>query len=287
MRYVIVADFWTDDFAGGGGKHSGGAELSDEILFDILLGKEEDVIKRKSSEVTSDFLDEERDSTFILSNFFNIHPFLLEKIQDEFNYILYCHDYKFVGHMQPQKYENFIVPKEELIFVDLFKNAKAVICQSGLQQRIHKDNLGLDNLINFSGNLWSMEILNLIEELEKNGSDRHERCSIVKSPYLEKGVAEAVVFCIKNGFDYHLISDRDYKKFLRKISSNKGLVFWAKLPETCGRIAVEAKMMGVHVHTTELLGSSHEPWFNLMGKELIEVMRGKHEEVHKILTNIK
>ena len=284
MRYVIVADFWADDFAGGGGKHSGGAELSDEILFDVFQGKHEDVVKRKSSEVTSDFLDEERDSTFILSNFFQLHPFLLEKIEN-LKYILYCHDYKFVGHMQPQQYENFIVPKEELVCVSLFKNASAVICQSSLQQRIHYDNLGLNNLINFSGNLWAHEALDLMQSLIS--IPKKEVCSVVKSPYLEKGVPEAIKFCIKEKLDYELISDKDYKKFLHKLGANKGLVFWSLLPETCGRIVVEAKMMGVNVRTTPLLGASHEPWFDLQGEELIDIMRNKHDEIHKIICNIE
>lgn len=284
MRYVIVADFWADDFAGGGGKHSGGAELSDEILFDILLGKEEDVIKRKSSEITSDFLEEERDSVFILSNFFQVHPFLLEKIEN-LKYILYCHDYKFVGHMQPQKYENFIVPKQELVCVSLFENARAVICQSSLQERIHRDNLGLNNLINFSGNLWANEALDLMQSLEN--VEKKEVCSVVKSPYLEKGVPEAIKFCIKEKLDYELISDKDYRKFLHKLGSNKGLVFWSLLPETCGRIVVEAKMMGVNVHVNSLLGASHEPWFNLQGKELVDVMRNKHDEIHQIICNVE
>jgi hypothetical protein len=286
VRYVIVADFWPEDFRGGGGNHSGGAELSDEILFSIFKQKNQDVLKCRSTDLTTDLLDSEKDSTFILSNFFNIHPFILEKIKDNCRYILYCHDYKFVGHMQPQKYENFIVPKEELIFVDLFQNAKAVICQSALQEKIHKDNLGLNNLINFSGNLWSSDTLDLIESLSENTSNRNNRCSIVKSPYPEKGVAEAVLFCQQKGFDYDLIGNKDYNTFLHQIASNEGLVFWAKLPETCGRITVEAKMMNVLVHTTELLGASHEPWFNLAGKELIDVMRNKRENVYEILTNV-
>ncbi len=283
MRYVIVADFWPEDFRGGGGNHSGGAELSDEILFSIFQQKNEDVAKYSSFDVNIELLENEKDSIFILSNFFNLHPFLLEKIQNEFKYILYCHDYKFVGHMQPQKYENFIVPKEHLIFTDLFKNAKAVICQSSLQEKIHCDNLGLNNLINFSGNLWSNESLDLMESLID--VEKKDRCSIVKSPYPEKGVPEAFKFCIENKMDYDLIGHKDYPTFLRQLASNAAVVFWPRLPETCGRIVVEAKMMGVHVHTNPLLGSSHEPWFNLSGKELINVMREKHDEVHEILTN--
>jgi hypothetical protein len=286
VRYVIVADWWPEDFKGGGGNHSGGAELSDSILFSIFQEKKENVVKYSSPDLTAEILDSEKDSTFIISNFFNIHPYILERIKNEFKYILYCHDYKFVAHMQPQRFENFIVPKHELICVDLFENAQAVICQSSLQEKIHLDNLGLNNIINFSGNLWSNEILNLMQALSENTSNRNERCSIVKSPYSEKGVAEAVIFCQKNNFDYDLIGHRDYKTFLHQIASNKALVFYAKLPETCGRVVVEAKMMGVVTHSTDLLGASHEPWYNLAGKELIEVMRSKHDEIHKIITSL-
>lgn len=283
MRYVIIADFWANDFAGGAGKHSGGAELSDEILYSILSNRGESVVKIKSSEVTSDFLDEEEKSIFILSNFFQLNHFLLERIQ-ELKYLLYCHDYKFVGHMQPQLYEGFKVPEEELINVNLFKKAIAVICQSGLQQKIHIDNLGIENTINFSGNLWNSEILDLIEKLLNE--PKQNTFSVVKSPYHEKGVVESIKFCIDNKLDYDLIGHKDYKTFLRQISANKGLVFLNKLPETCGRIAVEAKMMGVEVHTTELLGAYHEPWFNLQGKELINVMRSKHNKIYDIITTL-
>ena len=116
---------------------------------------------------------------------------------------------------------------------------------------------------------------------------KKEVCSVVKSPYLEKGVPEAIKFCIKEKLDYELISDKDYRQFLHKLGTNKGLVFWALLPETCGRIVVEAKMMGVNVHTTPLLGASHEPWFRLQGNELIDIMRNKHDEIHEIICNIE
>jgi hypothetical protein len=283
VRYVIVADFWANDFAGGAGKHSGGAELSDEILYSALSERGESVVKVKSSQVTHDLLDEEENSIFILSNFFQLNTFLLERIQ-ELKYLLYCHDYKFVEHMQPQLHEGFRVPEEQLINKDLFKKAIAVICQSSLQQKIHIDNLKIDNTINFSGNLWDEEVLSLMEQLKD--SEKQNTYSVVKSPYHEKGVVESIKFCIDNRLDYDLIGHKDYKTFLRQLSCNKGLVFLNNLPETCGRIAVEAKMMGVQVHTTELLGASHEPWFNLQGTELIEVMRNKHDEIHNIITTL-
>ena len=41
--------------------------------------------------------------------------------------------------------------------------------------------------------------------------------------------------------DYDLIGHKDHSTFLRQLSSNSAVVFWPRLPETCGRIAVEAK----------------------------------------------
>ena len=283
MRYVIISDFFGDDLAGGGGTHSGGAELSDDTLLNVLEEKGEDVIRIKGRDVTDDFIETEENSFFILTNFFHVHPFLLEKIQG-LKYLLYCHDYKFVGNMQPNRYPECLVPENELINVNLFKNAIAVICQSELQTKIHEKNLHLTNLINFSGNLWKKETLDLLEEL--SSAPKKNICSVIKSPYPEKGVPEAIKFCIQKPMDYELVHDRDHGNFLSKIAHNQHLCFWPLLPETCGRIAVEAAMMNCEVHTNELLGASHEPWFNLEGEELINVMRNKHNEIHNIITNL-
>ena len=84
--------------------------------------------------------------------------------------------------------------------------------------------------------------------------------------------------------DYDLIGHKDHSTFLRQLASNSAVVFWPRLPETCGRIAVEAKMMKAHVYTNELLGAAHEPWFNLEGKELIDLMRQRHQDVCDIIS---
>ena len=118
MRFILINDFFSDDLAGGG--HAGGAALNDEIVIDIFTQKGENVSKIKSSALSEEFLEKEKDSFFIISNFFQIAPDLLEKIK-ELNYLIYAHDYKFVAHMNPAVYDNFLIPKEQLIFVDFFK----------------------------------------------------------------------------------------------------------------------------------------------------------------------
>jgi|TARA_R110000744_G_scaffold68910_6_gene140067 hypothetical protein len=283
VRYILINDFFSEDLAGGG--HAGGAALNDEILIDIFKANGQEIVKLKSPDVTSDFLKKEKDSFFIISNFFRFSSIEMLKEFEELKYIIYAHDYKFVNHMNPARYDNFIVPENELICVDFFRAAKSVICQSSLQQKIYDKNLK-DNVktLNFSGNLWSLEALAVMRDL--SDGDKKPMSSVVKSHYAEKGTPEAIKFCIDNKMDYELIFDADYESFLRKISKNQSLVFWPKTPETCGRMVLEAKMMNVKVAFNNLLGASHEPWFNKDGEELIAEMTNKRQEIYDIISAI-
>lgn len=283
MRYILINDFFSEDLAGGG--HAGGAALNDEILIDIFEANDQEIVKIKSPDVTSDFLKKEKDSFFIISNFFRFPSIEMLKEFEGLKYIIYAHDYKFVNHMNPARYDNFLVPKNELICVDFFKAAKSVICQSSLQQKIYDKNLK-DNVktLNFSGNLWSLESLAVMRNLSVG--DKKPISSVVKSHYAEKGTPEAIKFCIDNKMDYELIFDSDYNSFLHKISKNQSLVFWPKTPETCGRMVLEAKMMNVKVVFNNLLGASHEPWFGKDGEDLISEMTNKRQEIYDIISAI-
>ena len=283
MRFILINDFFSEDLAGGG--HAGGAALNDEILIDIFQSNNKNVTKIKSPDVSHDFLEKEKDSFFIISNFFRFPSYDTLKQFENLKYIIYAHDYKFVNHMNPARYENFLVPENELICVDFFRNARAVICQSSLQQKIYDKNLKENvKTLNFSGNLWSLEHLELMRGF--SNEEKRPVSSVVKSHYQEKGTPEAIKFCIENKMDYELIFDPDYNSFLRKISKNQGLVFWPKTPETCGRMILEAKMMNVKVFHNNLLGASHEPWFTQNGGELIDSMINKRQEIHDIITSV-
>ena len=44
-------------------------------------------------------------------------------------------------------------------------------------------------------------------------------------------------------------------------------------------MAVEARMMSVSVITTNIIGATHEPWFELKGEELIDKIESMREEI--------
>ena len=56
-------------------------------------------------------------------------------------------------------------------------------------------------------------------------------------------------------------------------------MFFPKTPETLSRIIVESRMMDMKVITNNLPGAVKEPWFEKRGVELINIMRGKREEI--------
>jgi len=120
----------------------------------------------------------------------------------------------------------------------------------------------------------------------KSQKDKKPSVSVVKSRWPQKGVPEAISFCIEENYDYDLVYDDDYYRFLWKLSENQALAFYPLTPETCSRVTLECKMMNMKVFITKLVGASHEPWFEKHGVELINLMREKRNEIYDILVKI-
>ena len=277
-KIILISDFFIDDFVGG-------AALNDEEIF-VTLNKHYDVQKIKSRYLYPGFIQENLDSFFIISNFFGINPSIRQSIEDNCKYILYCHDYKFVQHTNPALYPNFIVPPNELINVSFHQRAEAIICQTAFQKDIYDKNLSLpDKTINFSGNLWKDAHLDFLEALFHN--KKNNKYAVVNSPYPQKGTAHSVKFCEDNNLSFNVIKNPDYESFLQTLSQYSGLAFHPSTPETCCRLVLEAKMLGLNVETNQLIGASYEPWYNKNGIDLINCMKNKKEDLLNIVRRIK
>ena len=65
------------------------------------------------------------------------------------------------------------------------------------------------------------------------------------------------------------------------------LAFHPCTPETCCRLVLEAKMIGLKVYTNKLIGSSYEPWYKRNGLALINTMRNKKEDLLELIRNVR
>ena len=274
-KVVYINDFFLEDFIGGG-------ELNDHELL-AILDKDYDVQKIRSNDVTIDFLKENKNSFFIISNFINLKISCKDYIND-LNYVIYEHDHKYVKSRNPAVYKDFKAGISEIINYHFYKNAKAVLCQSKFHKEIIEKNLDISNVVNLAGNLWSIETLEYIRKISKN--KKNNTCAILQSQTPHKNTQGAIDYCNQNSLKYNLISNSNYKEFLRLISTNEKFVFLPKSPETLSRITLEARMLGCSIATNSLVGATSEQWFSLKGEELIDFLIEKRKDIKNIVIDI-
>lgn len=271
MFFIYIADFIYPTVRGG-------AEHNDKEMLLYLKNKGHSLTIVDSLSVSIDFLSKiEKKCKLIVSNFGLLHQDCIKYIQENFDYIIYEHDHKYLLSRNPGKFKDFIVPKDEILNLEFYQKAKRVFCQSNFHKEIIEKNLNINNIFNISGNFWSDEDLEFIKKLSLK--DKKECCSIIYSNNAHKNYNDAIKYCEHKNLSYNVISHPDYRTFLEKMSENECLLFLPKVPETLSRIVVECRMMNMKVITNSLVGARSESWFSLKGEELIQYMKNRKAEI--------
>lgn len=274
--FVYICDYFADEIIGG-------CELNDKELIIELQNRNNIVKKYKSNFVTEEIIENNKDACFIISNFINLDPNIIQCLKNK-KYIIYEHDHKYISTRNPALYNNFVCPKNLIVNYEFYKNATAVFCQSKLHKQIIERNLSLSNIFSVGGNLWSVEDLNYMKSF--SNKQKNNFCSIMDSKIPHKNTTGAVEFCKKNNISFNLIKSNNYHEFLSLLGTNEKFCFIPQTPETLSRVVVEAKMMGVSVITNKLVGAISEDWFSLSGGLLIEYMLHKRTEIATMIENI-
>ena len=265
-KIIFLADFYYPEFVGG-------AELNDYSLISRLVEERGmEICKMKCSNVDLKFIENNKDGKFIVSNFVLLSNQVKEYLASNCSYIIYEHDHKYLKKRNPIFYKDFIAPKEELANQNFYKNAKSIVCLTNLALNVLKANTGLTNLSKIGSSVWTNEDLDYINEIRKE--DKKDCFAIMNSDNPIKKKKQCIAYCKKNNLKYELISSKNHKEFLKKLNEFKGLIFMTGHLETCCRIVVEAKMLGLNVITQKkLIGAASEETFKLNNKELVEEMR--------------
>ena len=266
MKIGFLGDLFVENLQGGG-------ELNDAVLIDFLLQKHH-LTKYRCSQINLDSLQQE--DLYIVSNFVTLPIPIRDWLTDK-KYLIYEHDHKYLKSRNPADFKDYKAPTDQIINYEFYANAAAILCQSALHVSIAKKNLQLDNIVNLAGNLWSTEILDLLESLST--LPKNDKHAIMSSGNWHKNTADAVKYCILKEMSYSLIPASPYQQFLKNLGTHRGLVFFPKTPETLSRIVVEARMMGMNAVLNSNVGASSEEWFSLKGRPLIDLMRVKRNEI--------
>ena len=276
MKIAFLADFFVEDGINGGG------ELNNEELIKLLINKGNDVEKYHTRGLTIKKLPD-KETKLIIGNFIALSEEVKDNIIKNYSYIIYEHDHKYLKTRDPSQFKNYKAPEDQIVNKQFYKNAKAVVCQSKLHMRVVERNLHLDNIVSVSGNLWSEELLDYLEEISTLQEDKQDVCSIMYSNIPNKNVEGSILYCRVNQLKSEKIMPCSHKEFLTKLNKNKTLVFFPKTLETLSRIVVEARMLNCRITTNKNIGATSEDWFQLKGQPLINKMREKRLQIPEIV----
>jgi hypothetical protein len=259
MKYILISDFTIKEVP------HGGSEWVNQVLMDNF-----DLEFEYSNKVTN-FDDK---NFYIISNISLMHPLLVSQIKN-LNYVIMEHDYKICPSRHPWRYPESIIPLNDRINYDLYKNAKAVFVQTTDHMNVYLKNGVEANFVNLESSIWSEKDLELLEGLYMKSKLKNNSFAIYETQNWIKNTQGNIKHCLENNLEYSLVSETKNRiEFLTNISKCKGLVFYPIARETFCRLVVESKCLGLDIITSKNYGASLEPWFEkYSGLDLIKFLR--------------
>lgn len=250
FEYVFVADLFVEDY-------SGGAELTLEALIQGAPGK---VAKVHGKNLTKEFMQEHKDKTWIFGNYASVSRALLIDAALDLNYFIVECDYKYCkyrsshGHELAEKVPCDCHLKEQGKFtLGFFARSKGVFFMSEGQLNEYKrlfpklENPFLSSKLHVQFSTWSDEHLVLLDELyvDRRYIGNNDKWAVLGGASWIKNQEETEKLLKEKGMDYDVIGGLPYEEFLKKLSEYKGLYFHPAGFDTCPRIVIEAKLMGL------------------------------------------
>lgn len=286
MRLIFTADWFVDNFKRG-------AELNDDALLGHL-GL--DFEKIRCEEI--DKVDP--DAVYLVGNFTTMSEEVKKDFVEHGKYIIYEHDHKYCVTRNPYTYMIITddgpkqvanptgqVPKDNLINLDFYQKAHKVVCLTDWHEEQLKMNIPDCKLTNIHGSMWTGGDLQYIDSIRESVK-KSDKCAIFNDQEivtLEDGTVYRqgpniknkqgnIKYCQERSIPYRLIPRiNDRERFLKTLAKHSSLCFFPEIPETCSRLLVEARMLGLEVHTDRFSGASREYWFHLSGQELTDHYR--------------
>ena len=271
-KILFVADQFAEEYPGGG-------ELNNQELIALLSQRGFEVEKLKTELLTVDYLKKNIETPIILGNFLKLQhkDIYWELVSGKYRYAIYEHDHKYLITRDPSHYVDYLAPSNHVYNHELYKGAKAVFCQSKLHKEVVEKNLKFNNIVNLGGNLWTKEILDFL--LSMSSKSKKNITSIWDSNNVIKNTNQAIAYCRVKNIPFELVGALPHKMFLERLSNNDTFLFLPKTLETLCRVVVECRIMNIKTITNGKLGATSEPWYNLKGKELYDVLINKRTEI--------
>jgi len=267
---VFVADMFRDEYAGGG-------ELTTDALLQTTPYKTHCI---KSNDLTQQQIQQGAQKTWVFFNFRGMDHNLIPFIVQNLHYFVVEYDYKFC------QYRSLELHKRETgndcdchqqqvgkIISAFYTAAEHLFYMSEKQRDLYIERFPflLDNSSVLSS-VFDVKDLQQIEVLNKTRKSfgNNDKWAIVNGNSWIKGVDESKSFLDDQGKTYELLGGLSYSDLLLRLSEFKGLVSQPLGHDTCPRLVIEAKLLGLELMLNENVQHASEEWFN-KDRESIEM----------------
>lgn len=259
---LVVSDAFSDEFVGGA-----------ELTLDALLERCGDLRLKKihSSDLTLENVEEAKDKLWIFGNYALVGAPVLEAVAlNVKNYTVLEFDYKFCKHRSLEKHLEI----EGLAcdchasqlghFVAKFLlGASTLWWMSEKQRDIHSKRF--EELLDIPGGVLSSVLSDASLETIKNlrsARKPNDNWLILEHDSWIKGTSKTVKLAAEKRLNYELVGRVSPEEMLSKLASSKGLFFHPNGADTCPRIVIEAKLLGLELDCNEHVQHLDEKWFS-------------------------
>lgn len=272
---IYISDFFEAEVLGG-------AEISDGVLIDYLA-KEGHNIKTVKSEKFDPTIH--KADTFIISNFVGLSEQNKKwfegfpKTTGGCRYIIIERDQKYARFRNTAMHPDFIAPEHEVVNKEFYRRASKVYCLTSHSADLLLKHIDLTNVESLGCTQFSQEQFDYMRKMYKES--KNGKWCVVPGKRSNKGIQ----LCEIQKIDYDYLKNCQWKELMETMSEYEGLVFFSHAVETCCRLVLEARMLGLKVKTDNRVGCTYEDWFGkYKGIELIDFLEKK---VHSSLEIIE
>lgn len=262
MKNIIyISDFFIDNVLGG-------AELSDDVVINFLT-KEGHNIKTVQSRIFDPTIH--KADTFIISNFIFLSPENKNWfVNSDANYIIIERDQKYVDSRNTVMYPGFIAPPSRVVNKEFYSSANKVFCLTKHSAQILLSHIDLKNVESLGCTQFSQEQFDHIRN--SYNKNKNGKWCIIPGKRSNK----AIQLCETQKIDFDYLKNYQWKDLIKTMADYEGLVFFSHAVETCCRLVIEARMLGLKLKTDNRVGCTYEDWFGkYKGIELIDFLEEK------------
>lgn len=282
-EYIVVSDMFAEDYTGG-------AELTLEAILQKAPGR---VYKLHSSACTSRLVEANKGKYWILGNFTQMpHDAMIQLVVSDVQFSVIECDYKYckwrsshLHQLKEGKACDCHTQKNGIFMRGLYQRAQHVFFMSADQMQVYVDKFPQAKPTNFvvQTSTFKPETLDNLARLRESRTPS-DTWAVLGGYSWIKAEQETVQWCQNQNMKYEVIGGLKPAEFLEKLSTYKGLVFRPAGFDTCPRIVIESKLLGLKCSLNENVQHQNEDWFVGTIEQTEEYLRGRPAFFWKTLT---